>query len=151
MIAVPLKMLAVLSDQLKYCPLGEIYAKLANEFMEDSLPAFSKWFLPFAPVGWWGYLTPVFLGIASGLRFFPALAVWKAIGLLVSSVLVCGAQFAAFVPFVKINSVMGYPSETYSTSLEIACNGGLVLISAAWLVLSIRGFVMRQRDPFRVE
>ncbi len=127
----------------KYGHIGEAYREYEEVLHENALPWLSAFILPLMPVAWWCGLTPMFCAIGVAVRVPAASPVWLAIHWLALVVIVSVVVLGAFLAYVKVTAVMGYPLISPPTPLEIGTNAAMLAAAAVWM---IHGILRARRD-----
>lgn len=132
----PLFMLAQLSYDYRYSGLPQIFERSGSQF-----PWLAEAFVPFGPIDWWSYITPVALGVAAGA----ALPVRHSLAASIVIVLGALSQFlalwAAFLPYSKLLQLAGAPILTPYPPVPLIANVSTVGVSiglAFWSVARLR-------------
>ena len=120
----PLLMLSILTYGYRYGIITGIYNKADAVF-----PALATFFWPFGPLDWWGYITPVACAIGVGALLRSPIRLGALLGMVIFSLIDAVLIFAAFQPYAKLGSIMGYPAPAPYPMLPLLIN--LVMVGSA--------------------
>lgn len=144
LVCTPLRCLDELGNSIKYHSLGEFYSSGRG----CSLPRMSEFYLNFAPVSEWSYLSALFIAVGIGRRISGRYKAHNLLGLLFGSCAIYGATVSAIVPFSLATNYLGFPVERLYSRTELLTNIGM--LSAA-LIFAIMPALLRRKRTRELE
>jgi hypothetical protein len=132
--SLPLVGLAHLSRDIRY--LNFFDKAFENTGIE--LPWISSIMLPFGPLDWWSYVTPVALAVAVAASLRSPISTLRLVLILGSSIAQSLVMLAVARPYFLLTKVMGYFPTTYPTGPLVA---NLVLMAGS---IGLAAFSLRQ-------
>ena len=110
----------------------------------DDFPLLTRIVLPFAPIDWWSYISPVAIGVGAGAAIRSTWSIQSSVALLTISLLLAACFHAILRPYVMVMAVMSelprypYPKEQLignASLVGVTIGGALFLVVRA----AIRG------------
>jgi hypothetical protein len=138
----PLIGLAHLSREIRYVDFfNKIFRHTDLEF-----PLLSSIMLPFGPLDWWGYVTPLALAIAAAASLRSPLPTLGLVSILLSSIIQSLVMVAVAEPYFYVTKVMGnFPTTPYPTGPLVA-NLSLVALSVGLACVSLWRLILNDRS-----
>lgn len=133
-------MLWVVRYDYNWNELGK-YNRDLMKVAEIDLPVMIRFLWPIAPAFWWGWISPIFLGVFIAAKIRRALPTCALLGMFLGSIFLASVVYSTLVTYTRMTFYMGTP---YEPKVERSCvvgNAGLLLASvglAAYGIIQLR-------------
>ena len=142
LLGVAFVMLREFGISYKFGEMGLAYREYEKHLGEAALPWLSSLVLPLTPIAWWCAFTPFFCAIGVAARVPADSPVLLAIHWLTVVIVVDVVVLGAFLAYLKVTAVMGYPLITPPTPLEIGIHVSVLIAAGVWMA---RGIIQARR------
>jgi len=132
----PLLFLEQLSYDYRYGDFPLIFERCGDRF-----PQLSEIFVPFGPIDWWSYVTPIALGVAASAALRTPLSGATSIVILLGAFSQLLTLWAAFLPYSVLLQMAGVPIPAPYPRGPLLANASMVGVSiglAVWSVARLR-------------
>lgn len=127
----PLYVLSNLTYDCRYGLITRIYDRADIVF-----PPLSTYVWPFGPLDWWGYITPLAFAVGVGASLRAPIRIGALLAMLLYSLVQAVIIVAAYVPYAKLNSTMGFPEPAPYPTLPLLINLAMVGAAIVFAVFS---------------
>lgn len=123
-----LKLFQQVREDILWSALGKWYRDSSNVADVD-FPVVVRMLMPFAPVAWWSWITPVAVGIFVATRLRRSLDSTTLILSSLGTVAFCVVMISVFLAYSMPFQYMGYPQEVPVDPSSMVANLALVALS----------------------
>lgn len=122
---------------LEWGDLGKMYEKLRRATAED-LPWIVRVLLPFTPLAWWCWFTPLLAGITAAVRMRGEPTLGSLVTKSLLLVLLLVMAYGVIVTYALPLSYMGLPDVEEMNGANLLCNLALLVTGVAVVIRSVQ-------------